>query len=133
MSGSDFKIKVEGNQAEAVAAELAELVEKELEYKPAVQKERAPVQDPADPNRGDPVTVAACLFTIPPAIVAAKEMIERMKKRQQADALLQRATEIEQRYPGNQIRIILPEGASLSVKMVNGQTIIDIATEAEKG
>jgi hypothetical protein len=75
---SEFRFRVRGEQAESVAEELAGLLGDELKQRVPVTRE--PSADAAQGTRGDPVAVATLVLSIPCAVLATVDLVERVRK-----------------------------------------------------
>jgi len=129
MPASDFKIQIKGRHAEEVAKILSELIKKEFGYTP----ERV-IQEPKKDTEKvvDPLTIAAIIITIPPALVATLDLIERRKTRDKLDLLIELVKKQQEKTPDTQTSLITPDGISKPIVRLNSLEIIEAAAKIMK-
>jgi hypothetical protein len=89
MSG-DIIIRVEGEDAAAVAETLAQIAEQQLSTPLRLKPDLPPSPRPGGPGDRvvDPISLAAMILAIPPAALAVWDIAKRIEARRKAAALL---------------------------------------------
>lgn len=80
----------------------------------------------------DPVTIAAVVFTIPPAIIATLDLIERKKTRDKLDLLIELVQKQQEKTPDTQTNLINPDGMSSPLVSLNSLELIETAAKLMK-
>ncbi|MCI0471515.1 MAG: hypothetical protein L0Y73_07655 [Candidatus Aminicenantes bacterium] len=109
MKEPGFKFTVAGRNAEETARDLADFIEKEFEHK----TESTPTDPPQEQKRVrsfDPLSAAAFVVALPSAVLGALELLERMKKKEKVDKLLQW---LQDKHV--QITITAPDGTTINM------------------
>ena len=122
---SIFKLRIDGPHGDEAEQELSSLIEKEFCIKPtrvAEQKLNSETHKVADP-----ISVAALVLSVPAAIVAVVDLIERVKKKKAADRLIQWAQDYHEKNPDTTITITTPEGISCELRKAETVDILDAA------
>ncbi|MCI0530342.1 MAG: hypothetical protein L0Y74_00080 [candidate division Zixibacteria bacterium] len=130
MAKADFQFQIEGEGAEKAAQELARLFNEE--FGTSLQPHKAPPQEREGVTRGDPVVIAALILSIPPAILAVMDLVDRIQKKKKLDTLLQESRQVEKKYSGVIIRIIKPDGTIVELVAVESREILDAAEKSQK-
>jgi hypothetical protein len=117
----DFKLYIEGEDAEERAWELANLIEKELGQQPNWEQQKPPhVKEKV--KAVEPISVAALILSIPSVLLAALDLVDRLKKKKKVDLLIQWAKD----NPG-EISIRTPEGTVIQLQNADSGKILDAA------
>jgi hypothetical protein len=58
----------------------------------------------------DPVSVAALVLSIPGAVVALMDVVDRIEKRRRSKAVLERLRAVQNGTPSLRLHIVLPDG-----------------------
>lgn len=119
---SDLRLRVEGPNAETIAAEVAVAVEAELGTAPA---RTAVAPRSGERERADPVAVAALVIAIPGAVLQAMDLAERVRLREKLERLLGRLRALG---GGAEVRVETPGG----LKGVGQATADDLIEAAGK-
>jgi hypothetical protein len=125
MTERSFKLCIEGPEAEERAKELSSFIEKEFGERP-VQQSKEKLQQRERFRSVDPLALAAIVLAVPSALLAATDLVARMKKKGKIDALIQWAK--EQRHEGS-VTIIAPDGTAVHLHKTNSGEILDAASE----
>jgi len=137
MSKSDFKILVQGPEAEETAGELAELIKKEFGHEPGMEKGTAAEPGPGkkvDPNLiAAGASLAAVILSIPASLLTVRDLLSRPKKKKQIDMIIQWDKDRHGNNPGVNISISPPEGVSVNLRMAETSAIMDAAAKVDKG
>ena len=112
MTQQYYELQIEGPGSEAAADALADLLEKEFGERP-VRMEAKPVQDASDPGRVDPIAAVALALSIPSAVLAAVDAVQRSEKKKKADLIIEWAVKQGKQNPDLNIRVTPPEGVSM--------------------
>jgi tetratricopeptide (TPR) repeat protein/CHAT domain-containing protein len=124
MKRSNFKLGVEGEKAEETAKDLSDFLKNELGWEPV--RELQEVHSTRNMERAvDPLALAAVILALPSAVLAALDIVERMKKKKDIDKLIQWA----KNQPGK-ITIITPEGTAIQLQKADSGNILDAANKA---
>jgi hypothetical protein len=121
----DFRIFIDGDDAHAVADELAILLG-EGERSGIVS--RSVILSGADETSKtpDPITLASLMLAIPAAAVAAVNIADRVRKRDKAQKLTVTATRLR-RENRVTITVVGPDGTTWSLDRIEADTVLEIA------
>lgn len=86
--------------------------------------------DSAD-SKTDPVALAAFVISIPSAILAAMDIVDRIKKKKKLDELLNKMRQLEKTQKTT-IRLISPKGEVLEISQISSGKMLDMAETANK-
>jgi len=118
-----FKLNVSGPEAEENAGELVEFVEKEFDCKPVCLKTGI-----GENRRGyrsvDPVAIAAFIVAVPSAVLATIDLVERRKKKEKVDRLLQWLQDKKVN-----ITITTPNGTTMQLDAADSADILNAAND----
>jgi hypothetical protein len=116
-------LNVSGPEAEKKAGELVDFIENEFAFKPVCRK-------PGSGRRStgyrsvDPLAIAAFVVAVPSALVATIDLVERRKKKEKLDRLLQWLKD-----KNVQVTITTPNGTTLQLDAVKSADFLDAADD----
>jgi hypothetical protein len=126
---STFKLHIEGPNASEAEKELSSLIEDEFGQRPIRMADQKPNAN--DHKVVDTLSVAlsvtSLILSVPAAIVAVSDLIERVKKKKVTDRLIQWAQEYYEKNPNTAITITTPEGTSFELRKAETVDILDAA------
>ncbi len=136
MSKPDLEFIVEGDDAEAAAAELAELVRDsfDIEVTPLAIKEG----DSGPGKRFDPglvgavAGIAALVVALPGGVLAVMDIVERLKKKKRVDKFKEGAEAISRGCKSTRISIRRPDGTTVLIEKVESNDLMDLASEEKR-
>jgi hypothetical protein len=124
---SEVELRISGPDAEALAAELAALVDDEFGTRPPVR----PIRSSAPPGEvmrsADPVAVAALVLAVPGALLAASDLARRMEVSQKIGRLLEWARRKTPESTSNRLEIVDGDGRARRLDRVDSAEVIEIA------
>jgi len=123
---SDFKIHVQGPDAQKVAAGLSDLIEKQLGERP---DQEAQGTARTDVKSIDPVALAAVILSVPATLLTVRDLLSRAKKKKDVDGFIRQAIEYHSQNPDSEIRITLPDGSSVNLQKADSTRLLDAANE----
>jgi len=129
MSEAYLRLSIEGPGTEKVAEELSMLMEEEFGQRPA-QIAREQKQNEARPTR-DMATILALgsiILSVPAAVLATLDLVERMRKKPKADRLVAWAQQQWEKDPMTTISIISPDGLAVQLHRTTGAELLDAAS-----
>ena len=124
---ADLKIIIAGSQLEAAAEKLSAALAGDGDA-PAIS--RLPPSELPEAARKviDPIALANLIISIPAALLAVADLVDRMRKRKRAQAVIDAAKQVRDEN-GVSVSIISLEGA---VRRVDGLTADELLEEAAK-
>jgi hypothetical protein len=109
MKEPGFKFTVVGRSAKETARELADFIEKEFDHK-TESTQTEPPQEQKRVRSFDPLSAAAFVVALPSAVLGALELLDRMKKKEKVDKLLQWLKDKKVH-----VTITAPDGAAINM------------------
>ncbi len=125
MTDSSLRLYVDGPDAERLAGELSQVIEREFDARPRRELPSPPGAGAA--RGGDPVALAALVLAIPGAILAAADLAQRIKLREKVDRLIAWAKEKAGAGTPNRVEIIDAEGRAKRLDEAEVAEVIEIA------
>jgi|GEM_PF-3489690 len=125
MSSNNLEIHVEGAGAERLAEELQAIFEAELGERPQ-RIERPATVSHTDQYRGDLAAWCRVILAIPPALLAAVELAEKIELRKKVDRLLTRVKEMLAKNPQSRVTISSPKGDARRLDTAETAEILEI-------
>ncbi len=124
-----MRILIEGEDAEAAAGELAEALQEVFGHETAPRAIRADEAEGEEKiEAGTVIGIIALVMSIPSTLLAIRSLMERPEKKKRADELMERLRELEKRFPSTTIRLRGVDGATVRIRKVDGNRLIDIAS-----
>lgn len=124
---SDLEFRIEGDQANEIADELAELLENEFAQRP---KKTTPDGSPTTAaQRSDWVGIVALILAIPSAVIATADAVERFKVKEKAEKLIEFA---KNKYQTTGVRIWFKKSQDSVSAALDEATASDLLESAEK-
>ena len=130
---SDFQLSISGKEADVTAAadELSAILT-EGEQDLAVSR----VQSTSPSTEGrkiiDPLSLIAVILAVPVAIVATADIVERMRTRRKAEALINTARRL-QGEKQVQIMVVAVEGFPRALDQLKPDDLLEIADKLKQG
>ncbi|MBB4268274.1 hypothetical protein [Roseospira visakhapatnamensis] len=121
--------RVDGAESETVAPMVADALKRAFGEAPAVQ----PVTSPPDgPHRdlGTAIAIATLVLTLPSAALAVADLVERRKRKDQADQLLETLRALSKDRSVS-IRLDIAD-RTVSVSDLTADTLLDLADRTPK-
>ncbi len=134
MTQNNFKLHIEGPDAEEAAKKMSELIENEFGQKPVriTPEQREIIPDQGDDvAKIDPAAIAALILTIPSALLAVRDLSERFRKKESVDLMIRVAGELRENYPSMNISITAPKGVTVKLDMAKSEDILSAASETK--
>ncbi len=132
MTANDLKFNIQGPQAQTVAQELAAMIDQTFDH--SAQITEPPLAQTADNAKADPVAIATLVLTVPAAILAAVDLVQRFKKKPKADHVIDFAQRQHRQNPQTGITITMPDGVSVNLHHIDSNALIDLARQiSEEG
>ena len=123
MRERNFKLNIEGPGAEERAKELSDFIEKEFGSRPIWQANKGEQEKELTITRSaEFLAVTAIVLSVPAAILAAMDLVDRIKKKKKTDSLIEWA----KKHPGP-ITIITPDGTAIHLHNADSGTLLDAA------
>ena len=130
MADADIQLVVEGPEAKELAGELAGLILEQFEHRaspvPVADGGGAAPGKKIDPNT---VALAAFVLSMPGYVLAAVDLVKRLKKKPKAEKFLEGANAAMDERPGSEISVRKPDGTLVRVRNVDADTLVDLFTE----
>ena len=130
MSELQFQFQIQGRNAEIIAQKVSAILAKELNVQAELSSSNRPIEK--DRRAVDPVALAALIVSIPSAVLAALDVLERMKKKGKIEKALEKIGELMQDFPDAAIQLKAPDGTLLKVEKSNATKLIDAANKENK-
>lgn len=127
---SQFKLHISGEKADIVAEKIAAIVEDNLQTRPTIQQVHK--QERHGMRGVDPVALAALILAIPATILATMDVLERMRKKSQAEKLLEQIEQVTQKYPRISVHLEAPDGSYIDIRRENSGKLLDAANSGEQ-
>ncbi len=131
MPKKEIQILIQGEDAEAVAREMAGLIRETLghETQPrALQPGEAGRDVKIDSGTIGAITgIAALVMSIPSTMLTVMDIKERLERKKQADKLIRDAQNIQEQHPSTIIRVRGGKDGTVRIETIDGNTLIDIA------
>jgi hypothetical protein len=126
---ADLRIVIDGDDAEHVADELSAIL---AEGEPSGTIARSVTASLPDPTRKliDPVALAGVILAIPGSVLAAMDIVDRLRKRGKAEQLVVAAKRLRR---GNRVSISISaaDGTTRSLDQLQADTILELAGGTE--
>lgn len=119
MKEPGFKFTVAGRNAEETARDLADFIEKEFDHKTESTRTASP-QEQKRVRSFDPLSAAAFVVALPSAVLGALELLDRMKKKEKVDKLLQWLKDKKV-----QVTITAPDGTTINMDAAQSSDLLD--------
>ena len=126
MPESDLELRVEGPDAERIAAELAQVLEAELGTRPQRSSPGAP-PSPALTRGTDPLAVAAIVLAVPGALLAATDLAQRLELKAKIDRLLAWVRGKVPEGTPNRIEVVDEDGRARRLDQAGAEEVMEIA------
>ena len=127
---SELQFQIQGRNAEMIAQKVSAILAKEFKVQPELSSSNRPIEK--DRRTVDPVALAALIVSIPSAVLAALDVLERMKKKGKIEKALEKIGELMQDFPDAAIQLKAPDGTLLKVEKSNATKLIDAANKENK-
>jgi hypothetical protein len=127
---SELQFQIQGRNAEIIAQKVSTILAKELKVQPELSSPNRPIEK--DRRAVDPVALAALIVSIPSAVLAALDVLDRMKKKGKIEKALEKIGELMQDFPDAAIQLKAPDGTLLKVEKSNATKLIDAANKENK-
>ncbi|MDM8516445.1 hypothetical protein QUF76_09615 [Desulfobacterales bacterium HSG16] len=128
-----FEFRIQGPDAEKVAAEFADLIKEEFGQRPTAANpgtEEQEAEKALDPGTLSAYAgLAAAILSMPASFLAADDMIGRMTQSKKIDRLLGWVKTKKQQSRDISFRMITPKGLSISFDMSSSTEIMEAASE----
>ena len=124
---ADLKIIIAGSQFEAAAEKLRAALSGDGDA-PAISRLQPSELPEAARKVIDPIALANLIISIPAALLAVADLVDRMRKRKRAQAVIDAAKQVRDEN-GVSVSIVSLEGA---VRRVDGLTADELLEEAAK-
>lgn len=135
-----FEFRIQGQDAEKVAAEFAELIEEEFGQRPTAvnmeemaanpETEEQEAEKALDPGiLGAYAGLAAAILSMPASLLAADDILGRMTKSKKIDRLLEWVKTKKKQSRDISFRMVTPKGLSIAFDMSSSTEIIEAASE----
>lgn len=122
---SQFKLHISGENADMVAEKIVAIVEDNLQTTPTLQQVREPERHGV---RGvDPVALAAMILAIPATVLATMDILQRMRKKSQAEKLMDQIEQVTKKYPSISIHLEAPDGSFIDIRRENSGKLLEAA------
>ncbi|KPA15223.1 hypothetical protein MHK_004569 [Candidatus Magnetomorum sp. HK-1] len=122
---SNIELAVVGNNADNAVKEFATLFDQSFGCSVKVLSDQK--KTASGVKAVDPIALTTLFLAIPPAILAASDLIKRMKSKENAQTLIQLSKDIEKKHEVS-IHIKTPDGKLISVQTSDPSTLIDIVS-----
>ncbi len=128
MTDPDYKIFIQGPDAEDAANELPRFFEREFDFSPSMLK--LDNNGSSENNKdliaaaGLMVGAATLILTVPQAILAVSDLVERMGNKPKMDDLVETAQKLREKNPGTKITIETG-GAKIVLHGTNTTELLD--------
>lgn len=131
MADTKLQFRIEGEGSEDAAEALARWIEADWGIAPALLESR---QAPAEAGaaKTDPIALAALILSIPSVILATVDLIDRIKKKEKLDTLLEQTRKLQQEHSTLRIRVITPGGTVLELENTTSAQLLDAAAEIKQ-
>ena len=130
MSDAGFQFYFAGAQAKDAANDFVKIIEQEFGVKP---KPVTPNTSVDQTTKGvEPLALTAVILTIPPALLAAIDLVDRIKKKKQLDTVLQKTQKIQKTKTELKIHILTPKGTKIEIHSVTSAELLDAASEVSE-
>ena len=123
---ADIRFYVEGSDASEVARALEDHFEQEFGARPKRRSAPQPRPAPGQPERGDPVAVAALILSIPAAVLATMDLAERVQLKAKIERLVVFMRE-ELKGRSGSVVLEVPSGRRLKIDQASAAEIMDAA------
>jgi hypothetical protein len=124
---ADLQIIIAGSQFEAAAQKLSAALAGDGDV-PAISRLQ-PSELPETARKViDPIALASLILSIPAALLTVADLVDRMRKRKRAQAVIDAAKQVRDEN-GVSVSIVLLEGA---VRRLDGLTADELLEEAAK-
>lgn len=121
---ADLRFRLEGGDTKATAEALDSFFRQAFSHTPS----RIPLPPSADEDRKspDPVALATLILGIPPALLAVADLADRLRKKDQLEALIDTA-KVLHREQGTRIWLERPDGSSIALDEALPGDVLEIA------
>ncbi len=122
----DLQMRIEGPDAERLAAELAEVLEAEFGTPP----QRRPIGALQDLNRdADSLAVVAIVLAVPGSLLAAANLAQRLELKTKIDRLLAWVRGKAPDGTPNRIEVLNGDGRAQRLDQAETEDVVDIAVQ----
>jgi hypothetical protein len=126
---SSFSFIIEGDCDDQFVSELKTAFLEELQVEPEIQRPTITPTSEKHKIIGDPITFVWMLLSIPGAILATKDIIDRFSKKKKVDKLIERIEKLESQTSDITIHIQMPDGRKVPFKDIESGELLDIVSE----
>ena len=130
MSKLQIQFQIQAHDAEVIAQKISAILAEELRAQPEVSSASRPRREGS--RAVDPVALAALIVSIPSAVLATLDILERMKKKREIEKALEKISELTHEYPDAAILLNAPDGTLLRIEKSSAAKLIDGANEGSK-